>query len=123
MFYPARVFQHNTTRLRLTLVHDDQVNTVSISSGQDDWPRNHSSCGACFLIADSHHITFTVVPPKATEAEMRRLRREADSDRQGLDGARQACLEREREVSSMEERLRERYLEADDVEVSCLSLE
>lgn len=58
--------------------------------------------------------------PKAKEAEVRRLRREADSDRQGLDGARQACLDREREVSSMEERLRERYVEADEVEVRCL---
>lgn len=54
---------------------------------------------------------------QARESEVRRLRRQTDVDRQGLDGARQACLERERGVSSMEESLRERELQANDVEV------
>lgn len=62
--------------------------------------------------------TFVLVGQER-ESEARRLRRETDADRQGLEGARQACLERERGLSAMEERLRERGLEADDTEVRC----
>lgn len=58
-----------------------------------------------------------VIVGQERESESRRLRRETDADRQGLEGARQACLERERGLSAMEERLRERGLEADDTEV------
>lgn len=56
-------------------------------------------------------------PRQAREAEARRLLREADADRKGLDTAREVCLERERDLSAMEARLRERELEADEVEV------
>lgn len=48
---------------------------------------------------------------------MRRLRRETDEDRAGLEGARQACLDRERALSGMEEALKERESEAVEVEV------
>lgn len=54
---------------------------------------------------------------ESREAEVRRLRRETDEDRAGLDGARQACLDRERALSGMEEALRERESDAVEVEV------
>lgn len=69
------------------------------------------------MISNLH--TFVVILQER-ESEARRLRRETDADRQGLEEARQACLERERGLSAMEERLRERGLEADDLEVRIL---
>lgn len=54
---------------------------------------------------------------ESREAEVRRLRRETDEDRASLDGARQACLDRERALSGMEKALRERESDAVEVEV------
>lgn len=51
------------------------------------------------------------------ESELRRLRRALDADRAHLDGAKEACLERERGLAVMEEGLRDREAEVTEVEV------